>query len=33
MKIQQLDLTLRDLVGGCHDDDAGGVARQARTLV
>jgi len=21
MKIQQLDLTARDLVAGCHDDD------------
>ncbi len=25
MKIQQLDLTIRALVSGCHDDGEGGV--------
>lgn len=25
MKIQQLELTVRDLVAGCHDDGDGGV--------
>ncbi len=25
MKIQLLDLTIRDLVAGCHDGGAGGV--------
>ncbi|MCY3797742.1 MAG: hypothetical protein OXG84_08035 [Chloroflexi bacterium] len=32
MKIQQLGLTVRDLVAGCHDDDDGGVVDFAGKL-